>query len=73
MYRSDFDYLTKLFFRRQVKVKSLMKTLTLYMIVNELAQACLVVTTKYLEWILGSQTRGPHVAREGILCSPRCF
>jgi len=21
----------------------------------------------------GSQTRGPHVAREGLLCGPRCF
>jgi len=21
----------------------------------------------------GSQTRGPHVAREGVLCDPRCF
>ena len=21
----------------------------------------------------GSQTRGPHVAREGVLCGPRCF
>jgi len=20
----------------------------------------------------GSQTRGPHVVREGLLCSPRC-
>jgi len=28
---------------------------------------------KYLEGILGHQTRGPHVVREGILCSPRCF
>jgi len=36
MYRSDYDYLTKLFFfRRKVNVKSLMKTLTLHMIVIE--------------------------------------
>jgi len=27
----------------------------------------------YLELNLGSQTRGPHVAREVILCSPLCF
>jgi len=38
MYSSDYDYLTKLSFRRQVKVKSLMITLTLYMIVIEPAQ-----------------------------------
>jgi len=41
MYRSDYDYLTKLFFRRQVNVKSLMKTLTLNMIVIEPAQCML--------------------------------
>jgi len=38
MCRSDYDYLTKPFFRRQVNVKSLMKTLTLHMIVIEPAQ-----------------------------------
>jgi len=35
------DYLTKLFFRGQVNVKSLMKTLTLHMIVIEPAQCML--------------------------------
>jgi len=42
MYRSDYDYLTKLFFfHRQVDVKSLMKTLTLHMILIEPAQCML--------------------------------
>jgi len=41
MYRSDRDYLTKIFFRRQVNVKSLMKTLTLHMIMTEPAQCML--------------------------------
>jgi len=41
MYRSDYDYLTKLFFRRQVNVKSLMKTLRLHMIVIEPSQCML--------------------------------
>jgi len=41
MYRSDYDYMTKHFFRRQVNVKSLMKTLTLHMIVIEPAQCVL--------------------------------
>jgi len=41
MCRSDYDYLTKLSFRRQVNVTSLMKTLTLHMIVIEPAQGML--------------------------------
>jgi len=41
MHRSDYDYLTKLFFHRQVHVKSLMKTLTLHMIVIEPTQSML--------------------------------
>jgi len=45
MYRSDYDYLTKLFFHRQVNVKSLMKTLTLHMIVIEPAQ-CMINRNK---------------------------
>ena len=45
MYRSDYDYLTKLFFYRQVNVKSLMKKLTLHMIVIEPAQ-CMINRNK---------------------------
>ena len=41
MYRSDYDYLTKLIFRLQVSMKSLMKTLTFHMIVIEPAQCML--------------------------------
>jgi len=41
MYGSDCDYLTKVFFRRQVNVKSLMKTLTFYMIMIEPTQCML--------------------------------
>jgi len=47
MYRSDYDYLTKLFFRRQVNVKSFMKTLTLHMLVIEPAQ-CMLNRNKYI-------------------------
>jgi len=41
MYKSNYGYLTKLFIRRQVNVKSLMTTLTLHMIVIQPAQCML--------------------------------
>jgi len=43
VYRSDYDYLTKLFFSTasQCEKKTLMKTLTLHMIVIEPAQCML--------------------------------
>jgi len=50
-----------------------MKTLTLHMIVIERAQCMLNRNKQISRMNSGSQTRGPHVAREGILCSPWCF
>jgi len=49
MYRSDSDYLTKLFFtRRQGNGKPLMKTLRFHIIVIEPSKYMLIITNKYL-------------------------
>jgi len=47
-----------------------MKTLKLHKIVIEPAQCMLNRNKQKYRMNSGSQTRGPHVAREGILCSP---
>ena len=47
MYRSDWLFIKTFFFRRQINVKSLLKTLTLHMIVIEPAQCMLNRKKKY--------------------------
>ena len=74
-----------LFSRRQVNVKSLMKTLTFHMITvikpsqgrydrnNQIPRKNAIVAKQCLWQGLKHAARRSHVARESILCGPRCF